>query len=85
MHYQGSLEGSMYMRFLSRVYFDAFVREFDGFRMAGMVIEVRLADTELQIIPRGRRRSEMGQPRYYRDVWEFPDESDRPGLQVHLE
>ena len=85
MRFDGNLEGSMYMRFLSRMYFDAFVKEFDGFRMAGMVIEVRLADTELPIIPRGRRRNEMGQPRYYGDVWVFPDESDRPGLQVHLE
>ena len=63
MRFDGELEGSMYMRFLNRMYFEAFEEESHGFRMAGMVVEVKLAESELPIVPRPQRRNEVGHPR----------------------
>ena len=71
----------MYLRFLNREYFQAFKEEFQGFEMAGMTIDVQLAETELPIVPKGRRRRELGHPRYYADVWNFPEESERAGIE----
>ena len=50
--------------------------------MAGMIIEVKLAETELPIVPRAQRRRELGHPRYYEDVWNFPEESDGAGMRI---
>ena len=71
----------MYLRFLTREYFQAFMDEFKGFEMAGMIIDVKMAATELGIIPDERRRREIGHPRYYADVWNIPEEADRAGIE----
>ena len=57
-------------------------KEFHGFRMAGMIVEVKLAESELPIVPRSQRRNEVGMPRYFRDVWQFPEEAGREGMQI---
>ena len=69
------------MRFLTRIQFELFRQEFNGFGMAGLIVGVRLAECELPIVPRHERRREVGQPRYYADVWNFPAEVGRPGMR----